>query len=103
MLRRSLILILAFVLLGLGLTAGYAVLNLRGPDEMLAEATAKFERGNAAETVHLLDLCEPGIGVHGNEPLLRKFWDLRLRANTALGNTRRALEDTAKLRRYGVR
>jgi len=97
MLRRSLILILAFLLLGLGLTAGYAVLNWRGSDALLAEATAKFERGDAAETVRVIDLCEPGAGVRENEPLLQKLWDLRLRANTALGNTRRVLEDIERL------
>ncbi len=97
MLRRSLILFLAFLLLGLGLTAGYALLNLRGPDDAIAEAQALLRRGDATGAVRILDLCEPGAGMRENAELLRQLWRLRLDANRRLDNPVRALSDIDKL------
>ncbi|MGE3353839.1 MAG: hypothetical protein AB7O84_19030 [Planctomycetota bacterium] len=101
MLRRSLILFLAFVLLGLGLTAGYAMLGLRGPDDVLAEAQGLLQSGDASAAIKLLDRCEPGAGMRDNPELLRGLWRLRLRAHIQVNNARRALDDIDNLLRSG--
>lgn len=102
MLRRSLILFVLLVLAGLAATAGYAVLKLRGPAEVLAEAENMLRTGRAGganEAIALLDLCETSMSAEPrrHEQLLR----LRLMAHQRLNNHRRALDDIEILLRDG--
>lgn len=102
MLRRSLILFLVFVLVGLGLTSLYALLGLRGTDDALSEARQALLRGSLVETVELLDRCEPVSAMQSDPQALQELWRLRLEANRRLDNTRRSLRDIENLVASGV-
>jgi hypothetical protein len=95
MLRRSLFLLLAFALAVLGVTAVYALLRLRGTEDMIEDAIALLPTDPAA-TARMLDQCEPKGGLR--EPdLRRQFFRLRYEANKRLQNHARALKDLENL------
>ncbi|MEC7584821.1 MAG: hypothetical protein VYE77_10930, partial [Planctomycetota bacterium] len=97
MLRRILILFLFLVLTGFGLTAAYALLNFRGPEDALNEAQEHANRGNYAAVVELLDLCERGSGMRDNPEFLDRLLRLRFDALRRLNNRIRAVEDLDRL------
>ncbi len=97
MLRRSLVIIVAFILLAFGLTAGYALLNLRGADEVLKDARSLAEHGNNIDAVRLLDLCENSVNIKNKPALRQQVWQLRMECNSRLQNFTRALADNEQL------
>lgn len=97
MLRRSLVVITALVLLGLCFTAGYALLHFRSAKDVLTEARMMAERGEVLKAVQLLDLTERGAGMQKAPELRRQVWSLRLQCNMRIGNQARALEDIERL------
>ena len=97
MFRRSLILVLALALLTLAFTAGYALLPLRKPTDLLDDATAKLARGEAVAAVTLLDRSESSPAFARDPELRRKLWTLRLQAHRQLDLAARALADIDNL------
>src|SRR5262249_17239473 len=95
MLRRSLFLVLAFALAGLGITAIYALLRLRGPADMIEEAIGLLPT-DPAGVVWMLDKCEPPGGLRQPD-LRRQLFRLRYEANKRLQNHARALQDLENL------
>src|ERR1041384_3686880 len=94
MLRRSLVLILACLLLGLALTAAYALLRLRGPAEMIEDAHVQLQT-DPAGVIRKLDRCE--ASVRDDQELRRQLWRLRYEANKRLNNDQQALADIEQL------
>ncbi len=97
MFRRSLIIVLALALLTLAFTAGYALLPLRKPTDLLDDATAKLARGEAVAAVALLDRSESSPAFARDPELRRKLWTLRLQAHRKLDVAARALADIDNL------
>lgn len=97
MFRRSLILVLALALLMLAFTAGYALLPLRKPGDLLDDATAMLARGEAAAAVALLDRTEASPTFSREPELRRKLWNLRLQALRKLDLPSRAIADIDSL------
>ena len=97
MLRRSLILLLAVALLGLAFTAGYALLPVRNPSDLLSDASAMIAQGNHLAAAELLDRSESSSAFAENQQLRRELWRLRLQAHRTLDVATRALQDIENL------
>lgn len=97
MLRRSLILLLACLLLGLAFTVGYSLLPVRGPEDLLADARQLLEDGDAIGAARLLDQTSSAPSLRNAPGLRREIWRLRLAANRKADLPQRALEDLENL------
>ncbi|MEQ1633143.1 MAG: hypothetical protein ABL997_12270, partial [Planctomycetota bacterium] len=97
MFRRSLILILALLLVGLAFTVGYSLLPVRGPEDLLGDAQMLLQQGDAVGAVKLLDQCEESNALRQAPGLRREVWKLRLQAHRSLDVPRRALDDLERL------
>lgn len=97
MLRRSLQFFLLAALLGLAVTVGYAVFQLRGPADLLREAAAEHAAGRTAQAVAILDHCERSASVRRDPKLERQLLRRRYAANLELANYLRALRDLQAL------
>ncbi|MBK8098567.1 MAG: hypothetical protein IPK26_15765 [Planctomycetes bacterium] len=97
MLRRSLQFFSLAALLGLAVTVAYAVFRLRGPADLLREATTEHAAGRHAQAVWILDQCERSASVRQDPGLERQLLRLRYAANLELANYLRALRDLQAL------
>lgn len=97
MIRRSLLLLLALVILAVAFTAGYSLLPVRKPEDLLADARTLIGRGQAIEAVKLLDHAEATPVIARTADLRREVWRLRLQAHRALDVSARALTDIENL------
>lgn len=93
MIRRSLLIFLIAVILGLGLTVGYALTGLAGPAATIGEAEAALARGAHADAVRILDMTERSPALAEKPALRRRLHLVRYRAQLELDNARRALRD----------
>lgn len=98
MLRRSLRILLACVMLVLALVLGYALLGLSGPEVAVRTAREQFAAKHYARCVRLLDITEGSLGPRTDVALRRELLDLRRLAHTETGNWALALRDVRKLR-----
>ncbi len=101
MLRRSLIILLAGAILTLAFTAGYALLPVRGPEDLLRDASAWIARGEHLAAAELLDRSESAPAFAQSADLRRQLWRLRLQAHRALDVPTRALQDVENLMQDG--
>ena len=101
MIRRSLLLLLALVILAVAFTAGYSLLPVRKPEDLLSDARALLGRGQALEAVKLLDHSASSPAIARSADLRRDVWRLRLQAHRALEVPARALEDIENLLQDG--
>lgn len=97
MLRKSLQILLAALLLGLLFTVGFAALRLGGPQENLAEAEAAIARGEYARAVVVLEHGERSPSLRADRSKLQKLLRLRYSSFLVLGNASAALADLEAL------
>lgn len=97
MLRRSLIVILAVALLALAFTAGYALLPVRSPADLLQDASSLIAKGDHLAAAELLDRSESSPAFAQSTDLRRQLWRLRLQAHRSLDISTRALQDIDSL------
>jgi predicted Zn-dependent protease len=97
MLRRSLQVFVALSLVALAAVLGFAVLRLRGPEEMLREAQACFDRGEYARTVVVLEHGERSHSLSRDPSKQARLYRLRHAAHLQLDNAPKALEDLDRL------
>ncbi|MCB9885178.1 MAG: hypothetical protein H6838_06770 [Planctomycetes bacterium] len=96
MLRKSLQVLAAAVLLVLLLTVGYIVL-LGGPERALDRADKLFARGDYLGVVADLNLAWRGPSLRADRALRHRLWRRRYEAYRKLGNNPGALEDLEQL------
>ncbi|MCA8973304.1 MAG: hypothetical protein KDC98_01215 [Planctomycetes bacterium] len=97
MIRRSLYLLGASVLVSLALTLGFALLRLHGPGDVIETAKANLARGEYRRVVSDLDLCEHGESLQRDPSKRQQLYRLRYQAHLALQNESAALRDLDKL------
>ncbi|MBL8724735.1 MAG: bacterial transcriptional activator domain-containing protein [Planctomycetes bacterium] len=97
MLRRSLQVFVALSLVALAVVLGYAALRLRGPEEMLREAQACYDRGEYARTVVVLDHGARSHSLSRDPSKLARLYRLRHAAQLQLDNAPAALQDLERL------
>ncbi|MFK7742809.1 MAG: hypothetical protein AB8H80_21035 [Planctomycetota bacterium] len=101
MFKKSLQILGACALLTLGVIVAYALLKLRGPDDLLYEAERSVQQGAYGEAIKVLNLAEPSASVQSDAEAQSRLWRLRYTAQERLGNTRAALQDVRNLLQHG--
>ncbi len=92
--------ILIFTLLmGLTMVLGYALWNREGIDEVLKQAKAAQEQGEAGRAVRLLNLAQRSLGLKGGKKRREQLLRLRYQAHWRVGNLGKALGDLETLRK----
>lgn len=97
MLRRTLILFVAFVLLVLAITVGYALLGLSGPRTAIADADRALADRKLGEAVRMLDIAARTLTDGDHDELLPQILRRRYRAHHKLGNVLAARRDIEAL------
>jgi hypothetical protein len=77
----------------------FAILGLSGPEEVLREAQAKFDRGEYARTRDLLEGIENAASIQKDRSKLARLLRMRYAANSQLQNSAGALLDLERLLR----
>jgi hypothetical protein len=93
MFRRSLNIFALLLLLVLGMTLGYALLNQSGPEKALEHARELIADDRPSEAIQLLYEAQDTLGPGGDRELLIEVGTLRYRAHQRVGNYERALRD----------
>lgn len=97
MARRSLQVFVALSLVALAAVLGFAALRLRGPEEMLREAQACFDRGEFARAVVVLSHGERSHSLARDPSKQARLYRLRYAAQLQLDNPAAALADLERL------
>ena len=96
MLRKSLQVLAAALLLALLLTVGYAAL-LGGPEQTLDRADRMFARGDYARALAELELADRSASLRADRALRHRLWQRRYETYRQLGNHAGALADLEQL------
>lgn len=95
MFQKSLQILVLAALVALAAIVAYASLELTGPDETLADAQARADRGENARAIALLNVIERDV--RGDTARTERIWRLRAELAARMGQYGAALEDVRRL------